>query len=67
MIIKKGGGRKNIKSSPTISAEVDRNVHSKLASSSGTYQDTDYHQEYLCWIDAVGGVTLTLFCSKLYD
>lgn len=62
MVIKKGKGKKNnLKSSPAISIEVDMNVHSKLASSSETYQDKDNHQEYLCWINAVGGVTLILF------
>lgn len=38
---------KTLKSSPEISIEIDREVHSKLASSSGTYQDKDNHQEYL--------------------
>lgn len=72
MVIKKkkkrrGKKKKNLKSSPAISTEIEMDVHAKLAFSSETYQDKDNHQEYLCWINAVGGVTLTLFCSKLYD
>ena len=55
------------KSSPITSIGIDREVHSKMASPSGRYQDEDNHQEYLCWINVVGGVMLTLFCSKLYD